>query len=148
MKKYSLILFTVLLALGCSSDKSEATKEYLIVDQSSNKIINRYEYTEDTNELVRAASYGTDEEIEKQIEYEYDDSGILIKAIESVPGQEKRIITYETAKEFDGNGKLVKLIRTSSDGEVMEYHFGYDDEGTLRGVVEKDSDGNLLMQDY
>ncbi len=148
MKKISPILFAVLIFAGCAANDESAVKEYLIVDQSSNKIINRYEYTEDTDTLVRTVSYTANEETARDIEYEYDTKGMLVKTVENIPGQPSRTVTYETKAEYDSSGKLTALIRTSSEGEVIETHFGYDETGTLRGVVEKDAKGSLLMQDY
>ncbi len=153
MKKNPLIMLVVailsfLLFFGCKPEHENQTKEYLIIDQKSNKILNRYEYSVDTEELVKTLSYTDSEKLDKQIEYEYDDKGFLIKTIESIPGKPPKTITYTTKTEFDSAGRLVKIIRTSSDGEVVETNFGYDETGTLRGVVEKDSKGDLLMQDY
>ncbi|HAK45570.1 MAG TPA: hypothetical protein DCO79_06580 [Spirochaeta sp.] len=148
MKKIILLLAAVLVLAGCKAGDDEAVKEYLIIDSSSNKIINRYEYSEKSNELVRTVSYTDEEKLEKKIEYEYDSRGFLVQTVEQVPGLDSKVVTYETTEEFDSSGKLVKLVRTSSDGEVVETHFGYDETGMLRGVVEKDSRGNLLMKDY
>lgn len=148
MKRVILLLSGLLLLAGCKADDADAVKEYLIVDQNSNKILNRYEYTEITGQLVRTESYNGKEEIEKDIEYEYDSKGFLVKTIEHVPGETSRTVSYDTEPEYDSSGRLVKLVRTSSVGDVVETHFGYDETGTLRGVVEKDSRGGVLMQDY
>lgn len=152
MRTYFSVLSAVMLAAfflaGCGAAKEEAVKEYLIVDAASSKIINRYEYTEETNNLVRTVSYTDQERLDKNIEYEYDSKGFLVKTIEQVPGLPARTVTYDNKLEFDSSGKLIKMIRTSSDGEVVETNFGYDENGVLRGAVEKDSRGNLIMKDY
>ena len=69
MKRIILLLSVLLLFAGCKPDQNEGVKEYLIVDQGSNKILNRYEYTESTEQLVRSESFNSDEEIERDIQY-------------------------------------------------------------------------------
>ena len=148
MKRIILLLSILLLLAGCKPDDSEGVKEYLIVDQGSNKILNRYEYTEKTDRLVRTESFNSKEELERDIEYEYDSNGFLTKTVEHVPGRSPVTVTYDTRMVHDSSGRLVKLVRTSSRGDVVETHFGYDENGTLRGVVENDSRGGVMMQDY
>jgi hypothetical protein len=147
MKIFSLVILAVLFIAGCGN-KEDSTKEFLVVDSGSNKILNKYEYIADTDELARTYSYTDDEKIEKKIDYEYDSNGYLVKTVEYIPGKPEKTVTYETTPEYDSSGRLVKLVRISSEGKIVETHFGYDETGTLRGVVEKDNRSALMMQDY
>ena len=147
MKKVSLIFLAALFVTGCGG-RDDGTKEFLVVDAGSSKILNKYEYSADTDELARTYSYTDDEKIEKKIDYEYDSNGYLVKTVEYIPGKPERTVTYETTPEYDSTGRLIKLVRISSEGEIVETNFGYDEDGTLRGVVEQDNRSGLLMQDY
>jgi len=149
MNKLPFLLAICVIFIGCGTgDSNNSTKEFLIVDQDSNKVLNSYEYSTDSDVLVRTGSYNQKQQVEKDIQYEYDNSGNLVKTIETVAGSPPKTITYETKTEFDAAGRLVKIIRTSSDGQVVETNFGYDETGTLRGVVEQEGRGTLLMKDY
>ncbi|MBI9108046.1 MAG: hypothetical protein JEZ04_14960 [Spirochaetales bacterium] len=149
MKKVPFLLLLPFFVLSCVPGSEDGnTKEYVIVDQNSNKVLSSYEYTEDTNTLVRTSSYNQKQQVKKGIEYEYDTQGNLVKTIETVPGSDPKTITYESEREFDAAGRLVKIIRTSSEGKVVETNFGYDETGTLRGVVEQTDKGAVLMKDY
>jgi uncharacterized protein YkvS len=86
--------------------------------------------------------------VKKSVEYEYDDSGNLVKTIENAIGTTTKEITYETESYNDTSGRLIKTVRTSSEGDVVETYFGYDDDGNLRGVVEQVNKGAVIMKDY
>lgn len=149
MTKYSWLLMIFILLLGCRmNNEDDDTKTFLIVDRSSNKVLNNYEYDRDDDTLVRTQSYNQNEQVKKIIEYQYDDDGNLAKTIESSIGSPSKIVTYKTENVFDDDGRLTQTIRTSSDGELVETYFGYDENGDLRGVVEQVNKGAVIMKDY
>ena len=148
MRRLPFLLLITGLLFGCAAGEDSSTKEFVIVDQESNKILNSYEYSNDSGELVRTSSYDQKQQVRKGVEYEYDAEGYLVKTVETVPGAAPKTITYETEREYDAAGRIVKLIRTSSEGEIIETNFGYDETGTLRGVVEQVDKNTVLMQDY
>ena len=150
MKKVYVILSTALIVLsGCAvGDQEDETKTYMIVDQDTNKVLNNYEYSADGKTLLSTKSYAEDQSVNKQIEYEYDDDGNLLMKTETVEGSSPKVITYETEEEYDSRGRLAKTIRRSSEGELLETYFGYDEAGELRGVVEQLNKGPVIMKDY
>ena len=149
MKKIYGFLLVVLILIGCSAGKQEdETKTYMIVDQDTNKVLNNYEYTLDGKTLLSTRSYAGDESVKKSVEYEYDDKGYLERMIIDKDGSSTKIITFETEEVYDSIGRLEKLVRTSSEGDVVETFFGYDETGELRGVVEQLNSGSVIMKDY
>ncbi|RKX82598.1 MAG: hypothetical protein DRP57_09565 [Spirochaetes bacterium] len=148
MYRLALVFITMVLLFGCNNNNISKTKNYVIVDQPSNKVISEYEYDEADNTLKRTISYGNDENVKKIISYEYDNKGYLSKTIESVPNKEQKEITYSMEEVKDAAGRLVKTIQTSSDGKKIETYYGYDKEGNLRGVVEQVNNKSVMMKDY
>lgn len=149
MRKIPFLLLISVLFTGCfAAGNDSSTKEFVIVDQGSNKILNSYEYSTESGDLLRTSSYDQKQQVNKGIEYEYDTQGNLVKTIENVPGAVPKTVTYETSRESDAAGRIVKIIRTSSEGQVVETSFGYDETGTLRGVVEQVDKGAVLLKDY
>ncbi|MBN2658865.1 MAG: hypothetical protein JXR86_17555 [Spirochaetales bacterium] len=143
-----LILVPIFLT-GCSAiEEPEQTKTYLIVDQTSNKAINAYDYSLDDNTLVRTISYDEREQIKKHVTYEYDNNGNLIKTVEKAAGAPEKTVTYITDDFYDDRGYLIKTVRTSSDGDLVETYYGYDENNFLRGVVEQVNQSSTLMKDY
>ncbi len=150
---YRLAPFFIIAALlfglfGCDNSSIKKTKDFVIIDQPSNKVLSEYEYSKDDNTLQRTVSYGKDQNVRKIIDYEYDDKGNLSKTIESSPGGGSKEITYSTEEQKDAKGRLVKTIQTSSDGKKIETYYGYDKEGNLRGVVEQINKKSVIMKDY
>ncbi|GEM_PF-6013520 len=148
MYRLILLFLAGILLFGCTNNYISKTKNYLIVDQPSNKVISEYEYNESDNTLRRTISYGKDGKVKKIINYEYDRRGYLIKTVESVPLQESKEITYYTEEHKDKSGRLVKTIQISSEGKKIETYYGYDEEGNLRGVVEQVNNKSVIMKDY
>ena len=82
-----LLLIAGLFITGCEiANEEDNTKSFLIVDQSDNKVLNNYEYSKDSNTLVRTESYTPDQKVKKSIEYEYDSSGNLTRTTEKSIG--------------------------------------------------------------
>lgn len=147
---YRLALLFILAALlfGCNNNSISKTKNFVIVDQPSNKVISEYDYSEPDNTLKRTLSYGKDQNVKKITNYEYDKKGYLSKTIESAPGIESKETTYSTEEKKDAKGRLAKTIQTSSDGKNIETYYGYDKDGNLRGVVEQTNKKSVIMKDY
>ena len=144
-----LLLIAGLFVTGCEiANEEDNTKSFLIVDQSDNKVLNNYEYSKDSNILVRTESYTPDQKVKKSIEYEYDSSGNLTRTTEKSIGYPIKIISYETEEIHDDQGRLIQTIRTSSEGELLETFYGYDENSKLRGVVEYLNKDSVLMKDY
>ena len=149
MIRFSYFILLIVLVAGCKvNTEPESTKSFVIIDQTSNKVINNYEYSVDTEKLVRTESYNENGEIVKSSNYEYDDAGNLNKTIKASRGYPTKSISYETEDIYDSSGNLIKTIRTSSDGQLIETFYGYDDTGKLRGVVEQIDKSAVMMQDY
>ena len=148
MYRLAFVFIVAALLFGCNNSGISKTKNYVIVDQPSNKVISEYEYSEADNTLKRTISYGKDENVKKIINYEYDNKGYLSKTIESAPGGKLKEIYYSTEEQKDKDGRLVKTIQTSSDGKKIETYYGYDKERNLRGVVEQINNKSVIMKDY
>lgn len=148
MYRLALLFIIAALLFGCNNSNLSKTKNYVIVDQPSNKVISEYEYSETDNTLKRTLSYGKDQNVKKIINYEYDNKGYLSKTIESAPGVESKEITYSTEEQKDAKGRLAKTIQTSSAGKKIETYYGYDKDGNLRGVVEQTNKKSVIMKDY
>ena len=152
MARYFYLVLIVLLVpilFGCEIKTSESnTRSFVIVDQNTSKVINNYEYSIDSDQLVRTESYNSAGEIVKGVDYEYDNTGNLSRTTKASKGYPTKSITYETEDVFDQSGRLIETIRRSSEGEIIETFYAYDDSGTLRGVVEQIDKSAVMMQDY
>jgi len=148
MKKIYFLLLLVFVFFGCETGAKDENKSYLIVDQDSNKVLNRYEYEPEGQTLLKTESYNQKQLVKKSVEYEYDSSGNIVKTIETAIGTATKEITYNTETFNDAAGRLIKSVRTSSEGDVVETFFGYDETGSLRGVVEQVNKGAVIMKDY
>jgi len=144
-----LIVLLVPILFGCELKTAESnTRSFVIVDQSTSKVINNYEYSIDSDQLLRTESYNSDGKIVKGVDYEYDNTGNLSRTTEVSKGYPTKSITYDTEDVFDKSGRLIETIRKSSEGEMVETFYGYDETGTLRGVVEQIDKSAVMMQDY
>lgn len=148
MKKIYFLLLLIFVLFGCAVGETDENESYLIVDQGSNKVLNKYEYAPDSQTLLKTESYNQKQLVKKSIEYEYDSSGNLVKTVENAIGTATKEITYNTETFNDTVGRLIKTVRTSSEGNVVETFFGYDEAGNLRGVVEQVNKGAVIMKDY
>ena len=148
MYRLALFFIVAVLLFGCDNSSIKKTKNFVIIDQPSNKVLNEYEYSTSDNTLQRTVSYGKNQEVKKIIDYEYDNKGYLSKTIESSPGRDSKEIIFSTEEQKDAKGKLSKTIQTSSDGKKIETYYGYDKEGNLRGVVEQVNKKSVIMKDY
>lgn len=155
MKKTYLILCLLgllgLIIQGCSFENRKNVDQFVITDRSSGKVLNSYDYSKTSGRLLSTASYAEDGTARKITEYEYDAGGNLERTVvsSSLPtGIVKEITGYKIQKEYDNQNRLVKTIQTTDTGETIETFFGYDEAGKLRGVVERDGGGNLMMMDY
>jgi hypothetical protein len=148
-----LPLAVLLLLAGCAAQEEVAVTKYVVRDQASGKALNSYEYVKDTAKRLRASTYDTDTTKTKSItDYEYDVKGDLKRTIKQAAGRVEStttIVNYTTSREYDADNRLTKVVQTGDDGTVVETYYGYDDTGTLRGVVQKaPNDDTLLMKDY
>lgn len=149
MKKFIVLIFILIALAGCSlKDDENQTKSYMILDQDTNKVLNNYEYSSDGKTLLSTKSYAGDQSVKKIIEYEYDDKGYLESTVETLAGSSPKTVTYDIEEIYDSLGRLEKTVRTSSEGDVIETYYGYDESGTLRGVVEQINKGAVIMKDY
>ena len=156
MKQVKRILFVIpvvfILIHSCSLRTLEDnTKEYLITDRNSGKVLNKYEYDKIEERLVRVVSYESDQEARSVTEFDYDADGHLSRTIVKSRGfgqVDTRVINYAVSEEYDEQNRLVKTIVTADDGTETETRFGYDASGKLRGAAQRSSDGSILMRDY
>lgn len=148
MYRFIIVIPIFFFLAGCSVGSDRNTEQFVIIDQQTNKVLNRYEYSKSDGRLIGTESYNDQQKVRKDIEYEYDSKGNLVKTVERSAGSSPKVVTYHSTQQYDSAGRLVKTTRTSSDGEVVETHFGYDETGTLRGVVEQVDADSVLMKDY
>ena len=153
MKRLPVLTPIVALALAlasCAANMPSTTEVFVITDQDG-KSLSHYEYQAGTDLLRGTTTYDGQQKAIRRTELEYDSDGVLSRSVVTVPtadGTEAQVRTFATREDRDADGRLVKVTRTSSDGEVLETFYGYDDAGTLRGVVQRYPDGSLEMMDY
>lgn len=153
VKRIIVILPVVFILIHSCSLRSfeDNTKEYLITDRNTGKVLNKYEYDKVEERLVRVVSYADDQEARSVTEFSYDSDGHLSRTIVNSRGfgqVDTRVINYSVNEEYDDQNRLVKTVITADDGTETETLFGYDESGELRGVAQRSSDGSILMQDY
>jgi hypothetical protein len=153
MKRLSGFLPWVALALlvaSCAIERPASTEVFVITD-GDGKSLTHYEYLAGTDRLAGTTTYNSQHRAVRKTSYEYDSQGNTFRSVTTVPvldGKETQVRTYATQEDRDADGRLVKVTRTSSDGQKVETFYGYDQTGSLRGVVQKYADGSLDMMDY
>jgi hypothetical protein len=146
--RYLFVLLLSLFLIGCSLNSEEDTHSFLIVDQATNSLVNSYNYSNVDDSLVSTESYNDNQVLVKRVEYQWDGDGNLASTTENAIGVPQRTIHYVTEHSYDEDGRLVQTIRTSSDGNVLETSYGYDETHTLRGVMERLNYESVMMKDY
>lgn len=149
-----LLPLSLLLAMaGCSAQQEDVVTRYVVRDQPTGKALSSYEYLKDTTTRLRASTFDAQTTKAKTItDYEYDAKGDLKRTTRQVAGTAAgtpKVTNYAVERVYDGSGRLTKTVQTGDDGTVVETYYGYDETGTLRGVVQKAAgDDSLLMKDY
>ncbi len=144
-----------LLLLNCSLRRENTTagntQRFVITDGATGKVAATYDYDTESRRLKETVVYDSQEQAKRSIEYSFDEDGELDQQIVQRPvgsGMNTDIITYHMEKEYNPQGRLVKTVQTASTGEIIETFYGYDSQGSLRGVVQRNGSGALMMMDY
>lgn len=147
-----LVFSACIIALStCSLPGNKPTRKYLIVDQSTGRLLSSYEVAPDARRPERIVTYDQTGEIHKTFTLTYDAEERLVGSVVTTPVQtgaplqEETSYTYKEVRDADGN--LVRTDQLASTGTLTQVFYGYDDTGTARGVVQK-TDTNLMMKDY
>ncbi len=148
-----LLVLSLGLVISCSFDSGsgDKTRRFVITDSASGNVLSSYDYNAQSGRLVQSAAYGPDNAAKRVTQYVYDTAGNLSQSIVQTPVNGKlvsSVINYRTEVEYDAANRLTKARQISDTGDTVEVFYGYDETGTLRGVVEKKSDDSLLMMDY
>ena len=142
----------LILGSACSfaPRHSSENDQYIVIDSSSRNVLDAYEYGSDTGNLLKTTTYDGNGRIRRATEYAYGSDGNLSSRTVKIP-QGGRLLTsvtsYDVKKEYDAQNRLVKTVQTADSGETVETYYGYDENGTLRGVVQKTGDA-IMMMDY
>jgi len=152
MKRIIAVLPIVLLFIqGCTLSLKDTTKEFVITDRESGKVLDKYEYDISDNRLSRVVTYTDEQETRTVTEFSYDKNGNISRTVvnqKGINGIQTKKIEYTFTEEYDEQNRLIKTITRGDDGTEVETLFGYDETGELRGVAELSRDGSLLMKDY
>lgn len=142
----------VCLALAaCSPDSAPKTKKFVIVDQRTGNTVSTYEYQEGDTRPSMIHSYGADRQLKASYSLEYDAqerlraASVVETSARGIP--RSRSVSYSYQDTVGPDGKLLTSTQSSTTGETVVTHYGYDEAGTLRGVVQESASG-LLMKDY
>ncbi|HBD93223.1 MAG: hypothetical protein A2015_10930 [Spirochaetes bacterium GWF1_31_7] len=153
MKHYLMLLFMVILITGCSmgnTAKGEAvnnTNNVKTVTIRSGSAVTKYKVNNE-NLIVKSTYENTYGAINTRT-YSYDDNKELntIEKNNSITGTE--LITISSVKNRSTN-KVTQKVKTmpGSRGEtktlIVDYY--YDDNGKVIGMVQKDSNGNIIAK--
>ena len=147
MKKIKLVfLLTPLILIACSPPAKDTTKRFVIVDRNTNAALETYEYDADSK-LVTTKALNDEQRVRSTTNYLYDENGNLSRMVTNNLDGTIRTIDFSYREITDAQGRVCQTIQTGSDGSEIVTHYGYDETGALRGVVQ-DNGTSLIMKDY
>lgn len=125
-------------------NEKNLVKVYRIEDIEGN-LLQQLTYTYDEKgDSIREEYVEPDYGYVFDIEYQYNDKGLLIKKSGKYDdgGSESWEYTY------DANGNMIKLVYTDYDGSVYVYEYTYDDKGNVLKEILTSEDGVTQYVEY
>lgn len=155
LKNILILLFVIFILAGCM-DKSEnnlsAQKRIIIKDKTTGEVSNIYEYS--NSKITRKVTTGDEFRGSTVTNYNYNEDGLLLEenSLNNKTGK-RECVTYsyektETPETKSNEDRTETMTRTSSTGEVVVYHIGYEN-GEMVGVVEENkNDGSIFSKSF